>query len=75
MAHKITTGFVDIIQGGISTLQGSWVHPDLAIQIAQWISPCFAIKVSQWTRQLLLTGTVNLNEQKTEMELLELQKE
>jgi hypothetical protein len=27
--------------------QGSWIHPDLAIQLAQWISPSFALQVSK----------------------------
>lgn len=26
---------------------GSWIHPDLAVQLAQWISPMFAIQVSR----------------------------
>ncbi len=26
----------------------SWIHPDLAVQLAQWISPTFALQVSRW---------------------------
>jgi hypothetical protein len=29
-----------------------WIHPDLAIQLAQWISPIFALQVSKWIREL-----------------------
>jgi len=28
--------------------KGTWVHPQIAIYLAQWLSPEFAVKVSQW---------------------------
>ena len=31
----------------------TWIHPDLAIQLAQWISPNFALEVNKWIRSLL----------------------
>jgi hypothetical protein len=43
--------------------RSTWIHPDLAIQLAQWISPKFALQVSIWIRTLLTTGTVSLNDQ------------
>lgn len=30
--------------------QGTWVHPDVAINLAQWLSPKFAVAVSRWVR-------------------------
>ncbi len=39
---------------------GSWIHPDLAVQLAQWISPIFALQVSEWVRELASTGTVSI---------------
>lgn len=36
------------IVGGNPKLQGTWVHPQLAINLAQWLSPKFAVKVAQW---------------------------
>ncbi len=48
---------------------GSWIHPDLAVQLAQWISPQFAIKVSRWTRELMMTGKVELGNEKSNKEL------
>jgi len=39
---------IHIISGGVATYQGTWVHPYLAINLAQWLSPKFAVKVSQW---------------------------
>lgn len=36
------------IRGGDPRLQGTWVHPQVAIHLAQWCSAEFAVKVSQW---------------------------
>ena len=30
---------------------GTWVHPQVAINIAQWISPQFDVKVSAWVKE------------------------
>jgi hypothetical protein len=54
--------------------QGSWIHPDLAVQLAQWISPKFAIQVSRWVRELAITGSVSVGSDKNNKQLLELQK-
>lgn len=34
----------------------TWVHPEIAIDIAQWISVDFRIQVLKWTRELLEKG-------------------
>jgi hypothetical protein len=61
---------IDVKKGNTSKYkQGSWIHPDLAIQLAQWISPHFAIQVSKWTRELLLFGKVELGKEKTTKQL------
>lgn len=53
---------VDIKKGNTFKFnQGSWVHPDLAIQIAQWISPHFALQVSKWIRTLFIQGKVEIH--------------
>lgn len=31
------TDLIQIIQGGIPELQGSWVHPQVAINLGQWV--------------------------------------
>jgi len=64
---------VDIKKGGNPKNQGTWLHPDLGVPLAQWISSDFAIRVSRWMRQLYITGSVSLTDQKTNKELLELQ--
>jgi hypothetical protein len=39
---------IQSIKGGEPHLQGTWVHPQLAIHLAQWLSPKFAVRVSKW---------------------------
>lgn len=46
---KLTQSFI----GRPSQLQGTWVHPDIAVNLAQWLSPKFAVQVSKWVRQWL----------------------
>ena len=67
---------IDVKKGGNDKInQGSWIHPDLAVQLAQWISPKFSLQVSRWIRELAMTGKVSLGNEKTNDELLKLQKE
>lgn len=35
---------------------GTWLHPDLALQLAQWCNKPFAIQVSRWIREWLSSG-------------------
>lgn len=51
------TGLVVINQGGVPELQGTWVHPQVAISLAQWCSAKFAVVVSQWVFEWM-TGAV-----------------
>ena len=46
-AHISASELVCIIKGGDYRLQGTWVHPQVAIHLAQWLSPLFAVKVSK----------------------------
>lgn len=39
--------------GGDARNQGTWVHPQVAIHLAQWLSPDFAVKVSRWVTDWL----------------------
>ncbi len=65
---------IDVKRGNSSKFsQGSWIHPDLAVQLAQWISPSFAIQVSRWIRELFVTGIVSIDSNKSDEELKELQ--
>ena len=53
---------IDIKKGNSEKfIQGSWVHPDLSIQLAQWLSATFALKISKWIRTLFTVGHVDVN--------------
>lgn len=39
---------IQSLSGGHPQLQGTWVHPQVAIHLAQWLSPKFAVQVSRW---------------------------
>ena len=45
--------------GGIH--ESTWIHPDLAVQLAQWISPEFSLQVSRWIRTLFIDGKVEID--------------
>ena len=50
-------------------VQGTWIHPDLGIQLAQWCLPNFALQVSRWIRELLITDKVELGKEKSNDEI------
>ena len=55
------TKFIQSNKGGQDiNNRATWIHPDLAIQLAQWISPKFALQVSKWIRTLFISGSVSL---------------
>jgi hypothetical protein len=39
---------IQSVSGGAPQNQGTWVHPQVAVHLAQWLSPEFAVKVSRW---------------------------
>lgn len=41
---------IQSVRGG-SGQQGTWVHPDVAVHLAQWLSPKFAVAVARWVRE------------------------
>jgi len=43
-----TTGIIHTIQGGRPEMQGTWIHPRLAVDLARWISPAFAVWMDGW---------------------------
>jgi hypothetical protein len=45
-----------IRKGRPAHLQGTWVHPKVAIHLAQWLSPQFAVQVTNWVFEWLTTG-------------------
>ena len=53
------TELVISVQGGKSEFQGTWVHPDVAINLGQWCSAKFAVSVAIWVREWM-TGKINV---------------
>ena len=54
---SISAAYPDLVlskRGAPESGGGTWVHPDLAIQLAQWCNTTFAIQVSRWVRDWLL---------------------
>ena len=51
--------------------QGTWLHPDLGINFAQWCSPSFSLQVSKWIRELIITGKVEIGNEKSEQVIIE----
>lgn len=45
---EIRTSDLKIVIRGFEIQQGTWVHPYVAINLAQWASPKFAVAVSKW---------------------------
>ncbi len=41
--------------------QGTWVHPQVSINLAQWCSPKFAVQVTKWVFELMTKGHVSFN--------------
>jgi hypothetical protein len=66
------TVIIDIIKAGPNNLRGSWIHPDLAVQLAQWVSPAFSLQVSRWIRELCIAGSVSIDSKKSDTEVNEL---
>jgi len=65
-----TKNCVEVYKGNsINRAQGTWVHPDLGINLAQWCSPNFGLQVSRWVRELLLTTKVSIGAEKSDSEL------
>ena len=49
----ITTDLlVQIINKGANELRGTWVHPQVAINLGQWASPKFAVQKHQYMTSL-----------------------
>ena len=47
-------------KSGSNNERAAWVHPQVAINIAQWISPQFDVKVSGWVYEIMMTGKVDI---------------
>jgi hypothetical protein len=63
---------IEVYKGNTSKYsQGTWVHPDLGLNLAQWCSPNFSLQVSKWLRELIFTGSVQLENEKSDEKIKE----
>lgn len=52
---------IELNMGSDNNVQSTWIHPRVAIHIAQWISPKFAVNVTGWIHKLLSEGSVKID--------------
>jgi hypothetical protein len=74
MGYPIST-LIEIIKGGKSNKQGTWVHPYVATNLAQWLSPKFAVFVSKLVFRYLNGDLSLIDEIKNNNQLLQKQLE
>ena len=61
---------LEVYKGNTSKYsQGTWIHPDLGLNLAQWCSTNFSAQVSKWLRELIFTGKVELGKEKSNEEI------
>jgi hypothetical protein len=61
---------LEVYRGNTSKYsQGTWIHPDLGLNLAQWCSSDFSAQVSKWLRELIFTGKVELGNEKSNEEI------
>ena len=71
-SKKSTSTLIEVYKGQTTQYnQGTWIHPDLGLHLAQWCSPSFSLQVSKWIRELVITGKVERGNEKNEKELKE----
>lgn len=51
----VVTDLIHVKQGG-NTIQGTWMHEDVAMEFARWLSPAFAIWCNDRMKELLKYG-------------------
>src|ERR1700678_3288414 len=61
LSTTIGIPILDLVQSEVGgSHSGTWVHPRIAIHLAQWCSAKFAVAVSGWIEELLTTGSVSM---------------
>jgi hypothetical protein len=51
---------IKLVESRAGRYGGTFIHPRIALHLAQWISPKFAVAVSGWVDELLTTGIVTV---------------
>lgn len=53
LENSVRQKCLTVNQGGSATEQGTWMHPDLAMEFARWLSPEFSIWCNHIIRRIL----------------------
>jgi hypothetical protein len=53
---KVSSIYPDLVIVKRGNGAGTWIHPKLAVHLAQWCNTPFALQVSDWIEEWLLTG-------------------
>jgi hypothetical protein len=62
---------IEVYYGGNEKYsQGTWIHPDLGLQLAQWCSTNFSLQVSKWMKELIFTDKVELTNEKSNNDIV-----
>jgi cell division protein FtsB len=71
LSSSVNISANDLIKykSGSNSERATWVHPQVAINIAQWISPEFDVKVSGWVYEIMVTGKMDIKNSKTYRQL------
>jgi len=71
LSSSVTINTNDLIKykSGSNSERATWVHPQVAINIAQWVSPEFDVKVSGWVYEIMVTGKVDIKNTKSYKQL------
>lgn len=54
------------------SIQRTWIHPQVAINLAQWINAKFAVQVTKWIFELLTKGSITLGEEQSTCEIMKM---
>ncbi len=70
LSFKIGIPIEELIRSNVGgNHSGTWVHRKVAYNLAQWCDPNFAVQVSDWLDELLLTGQLQTENEKSSKEL------
>ncbi len=61
---EISTGELTMYEDHGRNNRATWVHPQVAIAIAQDISPRFAVRVTSWIHELMIFGSLRLGRER-----------
>lgn len=54
--QRIFSHLLTVKRGSPENGGGTWIHPKLAVHLAQWCNPEFALLVSDWIEEWMMTG-------------------